>query len=35
VEDKLSEEILEGKVHIGSRIEMRAVNGEIEFFEIC
>ena len=35
VEDKLSEEILEGKVHIGSSIEMRAVNGEIEFFEIC
>jgi len=33
VEDRLSEEILEGKVHIGSKIEMRAENGELTFFE--
>ncbi|MBR4078976.1 MAG: ATP-dependent Clp protease ATP-binding subunit, partial [Christensenellaceae bacterium] len=35
VEDRLSEEILAGKVHIGSNIEMRVKDGGIEFFEIC
>ena len=33
--DRLSEEILAGKVHIGSNIEMRVKDGGIEFFEIC